>query len=348
MAPESHDEVRQRVDALYDRAESDTGNYNATRVKASRSRTRGAPRGDGRGAGDPALDDLTRKWFDAARATRGPIVAAVLPADRMPRRAAVSRPPAPGRPEVGPVELELPAPRPMLELPAGASDRPVAELPARPVPELPAAPEPARASPATSKERNRGKLTAARELLSRYAVPQIPPLPPLPPVPDPDPDPAAIEFPPLPGTVPNLLETVPGAAPAPAPVVVTTAGTLPTYHDKAMTAVAFARAQVGLPCVWGASGPGSYDHVGLMQAAWRAAGVVLPRSTQGQAAAGTPVELSAIREGDLVLFFEDDSHVGLYVGDGLMIHAPGPGALIREESIFGAGASAIHRVVRPA
>jgi cell wall-associated NlpC family hydrolase len=60
------------------------------------------------------------------------------------------------------------------------------------------------------------------------------------------------------------------------------------------------------------------------------------------------VELSTVQEGDLVFFFGDDGHVGLYAGNGLMIHAPGPGALIREESIFGAGVHAIHRVMRPA
>ncbi|MFF9086347.1 NlpC/P60 family protein [Streptomyces sp. NPDC014991] len=117
---------------------------------------------------------------------------------------------------------------------------------------------------------------------------------------------------------------------------------------RAAKAIAFARAQVGRPCVWGATGPGSYDCSSLVQAAWRAAGVMLPRAAHEQALAGTPVAVAGAEPGDLVLFFDDDRHVGLYVGDGMMVHAPGPGSTIREESVYGAGEAAIHRVVRPA
>ncbi|MFF1279871.1 NlpC/P60 family protein [Streptomyces sp. NPDC058299] len=117
---------------------------------------------------------------------------------------------------------------------------------------------------------------------------------------------------------------------------------------RAAKAIAFARAQVGRPCVWGATGPGSYDCSSLVQAAWKAAGVMLPRAAHEQALAGTPVAVTGAEPGDLVLFFDDDRHVGLYVGDGMMVHAPGPGSTIREESVYGAGEAAIHRVVRPA
>ncbi|WP_430383454.1 NlpC/P60 family protein [Streptomyces sp. P10-4] len=117
---------------------------------------------------------------------------------------------------------------------------------------------------------------------------------------------------------------------------------------RAAKAIAFARAQIGKPCVWGASGPDSYDCSGLTQVAWRAAGVTLPRTAHQQALAGTPVTLAGIEPGDLVLFFDDDRHVGLHVGDGMMVHAPGPGSSVREESIYGAGEAAIHRIVRPA
>ncbi|MBL1104135.1 C40 family peptidase [Streptomyces sp. 5-8] len=113
-------------------------------------------------------------------------------------------------------------------------------------------------------------------------------------------------------------------------------------------AIAFARAQIGKPCVWGATGPDSYDCSSLTQAAWRAAGVVLPRAAHEQALAGTPVTTAGIEPGDLILFFDDDRHVGLYVGGGMMVHAPGPGSTIREESIYGAGEAAIRRIVRPA
>jgi cell wall-associated NlpC family hydrolase len=121
-----------------------------------------------------------------------------------------------------------------------------------------------------------------------------------------------------------------------------------TYATKAEKALAFARAQIGKPYVWGATGPGSYDCSGLTQAAWKAAGVDIPRVTYDQVNAGTTVSLSAAQPGDLVFFYDDISHVGIYIGNGMMIHAPKPGAYVREESIYYDGESAIHSVVRPA
>ncbi|WP_329272330.1 C40 family peptidase [Streptomyces sp. NBC_01451] len=121
-----------------------------------------------------------------------------------------------------------------------------------------------------------------------------------------------------------------------------------SYATKAEKALTFARAQVGKPYVWGATGPDSYDCSSLTQAAWRAAGVTLPRTTYDQVNAGKTVPLSDIRPGDLVFFYDDISHVGLYIGNGMMIHAPKPGAYVREESIFYDGESTIHSVVRPA
>ncbi|MFF3632837.1 C40 family peptidase [Streptomyces sp. NPDC002250] len=117
---------------------------------------------------------------------------------------------------------------------------------------------------------------------------------------------------------------------------------------KAERAIAFARAQIGKPYVSGASGPGSYDCSGLTQAAWKAAGVALPRAARDQAAMGTAVPLDEARPGDLVFFHHDSSHVGLCTGDGTMIHAPRPGAYVREEPVHLAGESVVHRVVRPA
>jgi cell wall-associated NlpC family hydrolase len=121
-----------------------------------------------------------------------------------------------------------------------------------------------------------------------------------------------------------------------------------SYGTKAEKALAFARAQIGKPYVWGATGPGSYDCSGLTQAAWKAAGVTLPRTTYDQVNAGTTVPVSQAQPGDLVFFYDDLSHVGLYIGNGMMIHAPKPGAYVREESIFYDGESSIHSVVRPA
>ncbi|MFG2450828.1 NlpC/P60 family protein [Streptomyces sp. NPDC048512] len=122
----------------------------------------------------------------------------------------------------------------------------------------------------------------------------------------------------------------------------------PSYTTKAGKALAFARTQIGKPYVWGATGPDSYDCSGLTQAAWKAAGVSLPRVTYDQVNAGTTVSLTDAKPGDLVFFYDDISHVGLYIGNGMMIHAPKPGAYVREESIYYDGTSAIHSVVRPA
>ncbi|MFI2629920.1 NlpC/P60 family protein [Streptomyces collinus] len=121
-----------------------------------------------------------------------------------------------------------------------------------------------------------------------------------------------------------------------------------SYATKADKALAFARAQIGKPYVWGAVGPGSYDCSGLTQAAWKAAGVDLPRTTYDQVNAGTTVPLSQAQPGDLVFFYDDVTHVGIYIGNGMMIHAPKPGTYVREESIYYDGESAIHSVVRPA
>ncbi|MFI6880069.1 NlpC/P60 family protein [Streptomyces sp. NPDC050400] len=120
------------------------------------------------------------------------------------------------------------------------------------------------------------------------------------------------------------------------------------YATKAAKALAFAKAQEGKPYVWGATGPDSYDCSGLTQAAWKAAGITLPRTTWDQVEVGTTVALSDIQPGDLVFFYDDISHVGLYLGDGMMIHAPKPGAYVREESIYYDGTASIHSVVRPA
>ncbi|WP_438292173.1 NlpC/P60 family protein [Streptomyces sp. HUAS TT7] len=114
---------------------------------------------------------------------------------------------------------------------------------------------------------------------------------------------------------------------------------------KAAKALAFARAQMGKPYVWGATGPASYDCSGLTQAAWKAAGVDLPRTTWDQVKVGTRIATADLQPGDLVFFYDDISHVGMYIGNGMMIHAPHSGAYVREESIY---YMPIYGSVRPA
>lgn len=123
------------------------------------------------------------------------------------------------------------------------------------------------------------------------------------------------------------------ASGAPAPTTRDTAGPPLTAarapSPRAARAVAFAYRSIGLPYVWGATGPNAYDCSGLTQAAWRAAGVSLPRTTYTQINAGTRVPRSELQPGDLVFFYSGRSHVGLYIGNGQMIHAPHPGASVR-------------------
>ncbi|MEU5973508.1 NlpC/P60 family protein [Streptomyces sp. NPDC047315] len=103
--------------------------------------------------------------------------------------------------------------------------------------------------------------------------------------------------------------------------------------QRAARAVAYAYGALGKPYVWGATGPASYDCSGLTQAAWRAAGISLPRTTYTQINAGKRVARSELAPGDLVFFYPGISHVGLYVGGGRMVHAPRPGAPVRIASI---------------
>ncbi|MEU5028522.1 C40 family peptidase [Streptomyces milbemycinicus] len=99
--------------------------------------------------------------------------------------------------------------------------------------------------------------------------------------------------------------------------------------DRAARAVSYAYGALGKPYVWGATGPHGYDCSGLTQAAWRAAGVALPRTTYTQINAGRRVSRTELVPGDLIFFYSGVSHVGLYIGGGRMIHAPRPGAPVR-------------------
>ncbi|MBO3674354.1 C40 family peptidase [Streptomyces sp. NEAU-YJ-81] len=110
-------------------------------------------------------------------------------------------------------------------------------------------------------------------------------------------------------------------------------GTASPTAGRAARAVSYAYAALGKPYVWGATGPHGYDCSGLTQAAWRAAGVALPRTTYTQINAGRRVTRDQLAPGDLVFFYSGVSHVGLYVGDGRIIHAPRPGAPVRVASV---------------
>lgn len=110
--------------------------------------------------------------------------------------------------------------------------------------------------------------------------------------------------------------------------------------QAAQLAIQFAMAQLGKPYEWGAEGPDTYDCSGLVQAAYAYAGVEVPRTARPQFLATTPVPVSALVPGDLLFFGPDKSnwqsihHVGIYIGDGKMIHAPTTGDVVKIAPIW--------------
>ncbi|MFE2168314.1 NlpC/P60 family protein [Streptomyces sp. NPDC059447] len=113
---------------------------------------------------------------------------------------------------------------------------------------------------------------------------------------------------------------------------------------RAAAAVMAARSAVGRPYVWGSTGPSGFDCSGLMVWSYRQAGVSLPRTSQAQRHAGRQVPLSQARPGDLVTYRSDASHVGMYVGNGQVVHAPYPGARVRYDPV---GMMPVSSVTRP-
>ena len=106
-------------------------------------------------------------------------------------------------------------------------------------------------------------------------------------------------------------------AAAPAPTHVAASG-------RAGAAVSFALAQVGDAYVYGAAGPSAFDCSGLTMAAWAQAGVGLPHSSGAQMGSGPHISQSQLQPGDLVFYYSPVSHVGMYIGNGMIVHAANP------------------------
>ncbi|MGC4916566.1 NlpC/P60 family protein [Streptomyces albogriseolus] len=109
-------------------------------------------------------------------------------------------------------------------------------------------------------------------------------------------------------------------------------------------AVRYAVEQLGKPYEWGAEGPETYDCSGLTSQAWRAAGAEVPRTSQEQWARLERIDLVDLRPGDLVVYFHDATHVALYLGDGMVVQAPRPGARIKVSPV---AANPVLGAVRP-
>ncbi|KJK59593.1 C40 family peptidase [Saccharothrix sp. ST-888] len=121
-------------------------------------------------------------------------------------------------------------------------------------------------------------------------------------------------------------------------------GDQPPSSERAAVALAAALSRIGSPYVYGSTGPRTFDCSGLMYWSWRQAGVTLPRTSQAQLYAGRRVSLSEARPGDLVIFFRDMHHVGMYAGGGVVVHAPYPGARVRYESVNAMPVAGVVRV----
>ncbi|MDQ6934213.1 MAG: NlpC/P60 family protein [Actinomycetota bacterium] len=114
------------------------------------------------------------------------------------------------------------------------------------------------------------------------------------------------------------------ASPPVAAVPATPATAAAPTSGRAAAAVSFAMAQVGKAYVYGAAGPSAYDCSGLTMAAWGQAGVGLPHSAAAQMGMGAPVSESQLQPGDLVFYYSPVSHVGMYIGNGMIVSAENP------------------------
>jgi peptidoglycan DL-endopeptidase CwlO len=103
---------------------------------------------------------------------------------------------------------------------------------------------------------------------------------------------------------------------------------------RASAAVQYALAQVGDSYVYGAAGPSAFDCSGLTMMAWAQAGVALPHSSSAQYGSGPHVATGDLQPGDLVFYYSPISHVGIYIGNGMIVHAANPGTGVTVSPVF--------------
>jgi peptidoglycan DL-endopeptidase CwlO len=106
-----------------------------------------------------------------------------------------------------------------------------------------------------------------------------------------------------------------------------------TPSGSGAAALRYAVRQIGKPYQWGAEGPLSFDCSGLTSQAWANAGRTIPRTSQQQWAQLPRVSLRNLRPGDLVIYFRDATHVAIYLGNGMVVQAPRPGAKVKVSPI---------------
>lgn len=137
----------------------------------------------------------------------------------------------------------------------------------------------------------------------------------IPPVPESIPVPAPEA---LPNNDPGVLAAPPAGIP---PGDIAPPAAAAPGSSGGVVAVQAALTRIGSPYSWGAEGPGAFDCSGLVKWAFQQAGISLPHSSYAQAAGGQPVSTDQMQPGDVVSYYSDASHVGIYIGDGMMVHA---------------------------
>jgi cell wall-associated NlpC family hydrolase len=162
----------------------------------------------------------------------------------------------------------------------------------------------------------------------REALAAMPPMP-APPAPDAaPPDPGVLAAPP--DGIPPGDVAPPGAIPG-------------DGAPEAATVIQAALSRIGSPYSWGGSGPSAFDCSGLVMWSFQQAGISLPHSSQALAQGGQPVSMDQMQPGDLVTYYSDASHVAIYIGDGMMVHASTYGTPVRVAPVDNAP---IHNVRR--
>jgi len=139
-------------------------------------------------------------------------------------------------------------------------------------------------------------------------------------------------------TVFGIAAAIPTSVGTPGSSVAASAAEIPIAAGAA-AAVAYARAQLGKPYQWGGTGPDAFDCSGLTQAAWKAAGVTIARTSEAQWQTLPHVPLDSLLPGDLVFFNAGEfrpglpGHVGIYLGNATYIDAPHTGAFVRVDQL---------------
>jgi len=156
---------------------------------------------------------------------------------------------------------------------------------------------------------------------------------------DPGPIPAGVPAPgaPAPDALPPGTPPPGDQAPGQAPPPFGLPGLPPIGGGDRATVVQAALTQVGSSYVWGGAAPGGFDCSGLVMWAFQQAGISLPHSSQAQSQGGQPVALSDLQPGDVLTFYSDASHSGIYVGDGMVIHSSTYGVPVRVVPMNAAG-----------